>query len=344
MSPWRSHASPRSQISLDCDGDEDQAFLPPRRVFSFDEWNEPPTMKITPQVFSFDEWTEPGGEDSNHDDQDHDHHSDTTPPTQASIFKQATQQVKADSTLADCDEDEDEVFLPPRRVFSFDEWNEPPTTKIATQVFSFDEWTDPGGQDSNHDHQDHDHHSYTTPPTQASIFKQATQQDVSTYNTLVTRRGILKDLLPLETSTQSEWYDGESDKTTRHHCQGIPRCSSPAARNKDDELATILVDTQDFWPLGITIEFENYKDNYVEDDDDDDVSTMAESSSVAEMPPPVMQQEPLLFDDDSPLRPRRLALSRHGRVQQRLVQLVPWNCWTGSKVRAVGSIHSLSEF
>ena len=241
----------------------------------------------------------------------------------------------------DYEEDENEAFLPPRRVFSFDEWNEPPNTEATPQVFSFDEWTDPGDdEDSNHDDEDQDLHSYTTPPAQASMFKQVTER-VSTYKTSATRQvTILKDLLvPLETTPQSECAGGDSDKTTRHHCQGIPRFSSLAAHNSDEKLATILVDIQGFWPLGITIEFENKDKNIrsMEDEDDDDVSTMAESLVVEEMPPTTRQQEQLLFDDQSLPRPRRLAFGRHRRVQQRLVQLVPWNCWTGSSKLQVGS-------
>ena len=101
----------------------------------------------------------------------------------------------------DYEEDENEAFLPPRRVFSFDEWNERPITKTETpQVFSFDEWTDPGDEDD----EDQYHHSYTKPPTRASIFRQVTQPVSIVYNTSATRRGILIDLLvPLEI-TQSE--------------------------------------------------------------------------------------------------------------------------------------------
>jgi hypothetical protein len=234
----------------------------------------------------------------------------------------------------DYKEDENEAFLPPRRVFSFDEWNEPPNTHTTPQFFSFDEWTEPGDHDedhddSNHDDQDHDHHSYTTPPNQTSILKEASTRHVSTYsyNTSTVRRGILKHLVPLDT-TQSEGSGGDSDKTTPHHCRGIPRCSSRAHNKNDEEFATILVDIQGFWPLGITIEFEKKKDNVLEEDDDDyDVSTIAES--VTEIPPQRMQEQWML--DESPLRPRRLALGRHRLVRQRLVQLVPWNCtsWTG---------------
>jgi hypothetical protein len=283
MSPWHSHASPRSQMSLDYQDDENEAFLPLRRVFSFDEWNEPPTKKTTttttPQVFSFNEWNEEPGD---HDDDD-----------------------------------------------------------------------DHNDEDNNHD--DHDHHSYTTPPVQAFLFNEATQRRVSTYNTSATQRrsSILKDLVPLETTTtiwQSE-YGGDNDKTTPYHCRGIPRCSSPAHNiNHDDkqELATILVDIRGFWPLGMIIEFENKNNNdhgvLDEVDDDDDVSTMMAESSVTEVTeiPPQIMQEPLLLDD-SPLRPRRLAFGRHppprGRgVQQRLVQLavLPWNCWTTTITSTAG--------
>jgi hypothetical protein len=207
----------------------------------------------------------------------------------------------------DCKGDENEAFLPPRRVLSFDEWNEPPNTNATPQLFSFDKWTEPGDHDedqdnSNHNNQDHDHHSYTTPPNQTSILKEASTRQVSTCscNASTVRRGVLKHLAPLDT-TQSEG-SRDSDKPTPHHCPGIPRCLSQARNNEDEELAAILVDIQGFWPLGITIEFEKKKDNVLEEDHNDhDVSTMAES--VTEMPPQRMQEQFLL--DNLLLRPPR---------------------------------------
>jgi hypothetical protein len=126
--------------------------------------------------------------------------------------------------------DENEAFLPPCRVFSFDKWNEPPNTNTIPQLFSFDEWTEPGDHDedqdnSNHNDQDHDHHSCTTPPNQTSILKEASTRQVSTcsHNTSTVRRGVLKHLALLDHTTQSEG-SRDSDKPTpktntknRHH-------------------------------------------------------------------------------------------------------------------------------